>query len=331
MSLARGVRLGGLALVVVAAAFGQAPRAGSETTGMIRMGPTQPLPAEEVRALEGRVAEDGEDLAARGRLLEHYFAQGDAREWGRHELWLVEHQPESSLHRAPSGLKGPDGDVLIERLAVAWRRAVEDQAAVPVLRNAALFFAGVDAQFSLELLTRARAAGPFDGEVLQLVVGAYLQKRPAEQAPMIERALVELENGQDATVLWMVGRGLRDHSRGERLMARAKELDPDVAERAEAPKRVTVGAAEQAALLVFQPRPVWPEMAKEKGIDGVVRFTAVIGGEGELRNLTLVSGHPLLVQAAVDAVKQWRYRPTLVDGVPVEVMTQIEVAVTPKR
>jgi protein TonB len=81
-------------------------------------------------------------------------------------------------------------------------------------------------------------------------------------------------------------------------------------------------------MLVSQPRPVYPPLAKQARIQGVVRFTAIIGRDGTIQNLTLVSGHPLLVSAAQEAVKQWRYKPTLLNGEPVEVVTQIDVNFT---
>jgi protein TonB len=63
-------------------------------------------------------------------------------------------------------------------------------------------------------------------------------------------------------------------------------------------------------------------------ISGSVRFTAIIARDGTIQNLTLVSGHPLLVQAATEAGRQWRYRPTLLNGDPVEVIAPIEVIFT---
>jgi periplasmic protein TonB len=59
-----------------------------------------------------------------------------------------------------------------------------------------------------------------------------------------------------------------------------------------------------------------------------VRFTAIIGKDGTIQNLQLVSGHPMLVAAATEAVKQWVYKPTLLNGEPVEVITQIDVNFT---
>ena len=82
------------------------------------------------------------------------------------------------------------------------------------------------------------------------------------------------------------------------------------------------------AKLIRQPKPVYPPLAKQARIQGVVRFNAVIGKDGTIQNLKVVSGHPLLVPAALEAVKQWVYQPTLLNGEPVEVVTQIDVNFT---
>ena len=70
-----------------------------------------------------------------------------------------------------------------------------------------------------------------------------------------------------------------------------------------------------------QPRPIYPPLAKQARIQGVVRLNAIIGKDGTIQNLTVASGHPLLVPAALEAVKQWVYKPTLLNGEPVEVVT----------
>jgi protein TonB len=94
------------------------------------------------------------------------------------------------------------------------------------------------------------------------------------------------------------------------------------------PQRIRVGGNVQAAKIVRQPKPIYPPLAKQARISGVVRFNAIIGKDGTIQNLQLVSGHPLLVQSAQDAVKQWVYQPTLLNGEPVEVVTQIDVNFT---
>ncbi|MBC7927955.1 MAG: energy transducer TonB [Bryobacteraceae bacterium] len=94
------------------------------------------------------------------------------------------------------------------------------------------------------------------------------------------------------------------------------------------PKQIRVGGNVQAAKLLNQPKPQYPPLARQARIQGVVRFNAVIGKDGTIQNLTLVSGHPLLVPSATEAVRQWRYQPTLLNTEPVEVVTQIDVNFT---
>jgi protein TonB len=80
--------------------------------------------------------------------------------------------------------------------------------------------------------------------------------------------------------------------------------------------------------IISKVTPVYPPLAKQAKIQGTVRFTAYIAKDGHIESLELVSGHPLLAAAAQNAVKQWVYRPTLLNGDPVEVVTQIDVNFT---
>ena len=80
-----------------------------------------------------------------------------------------------------------------------------------------------------------------------------------------------------------------------------------------------------AARLIYQLKPEYPTLARMARIEGDVEFEAVISKAGTIEELKVLKGHPLLVQAALDAVRQWRYQPTLLNGEPVEVMTEITV------
>ena len=93
-------------------------------------------------------------------------------------------------------------------------------------------------------------------------------------------------------------------------------------------QRIRVGGNVQAANLVYKVTPVYPVEAKRSGIQGTVRFTAVIGKDGHVASLQLVAGYPMLAEAAQAAVEQWIYKPTLLNGQPVEVVTQIDVNFT---
>ena len=77
--------------------------------------------------------------------------------------------------------------------------------------------------------------------------------------------------------------------------------------------------------LVHKVQPAYPQLAKLAHVQGVVVLAAVISREGTIEKLRVVNGHPMLVQAAVDAVQQWRYKPYILNGDPVEVETQITV------
>jgi protein TonB len=74
--------------------------------------------------------------------------------------------------------------------------------------------------------------------------------------------------------------------------------------------------------------PAYPALAKQQGVEGTVRFEATIDKDGHVSALSVVSGPPLLIQSAVDAVKQWVYDPTLLNGEPVSVVTTIDVNYT---
>lgn len=80
--------------------------------------------------------------------------------------------------------------------------------------------------------------------------------------------------------------------------------------------------------LIQRVQPVYPQLARQARVQGVVVLRAVISAEGRIENLQVISGHPLLVPAAVEAVRQWRYRPYVLNDQPVEVETQITVNFT---
>jgi TonB family protein len=89
------------------------------------------------------------------------------------------------------------------------------------------------------------------------------------------------------------------------------------------PMRVQVAPRVSLAMLLAQVDPVYPPEARRQRIEGTVTLKAVIGEDGTVRSLQAVSGPELLVSATIDAVRQWRYRPYLVDGRPLEVETII--------
>jgi protein TonB len=91
---------------------------------------------------------------------------------------------------------------------------------------------------------------------------------------------------------------------------------------------VRVGGQVAEANLIRKVQPVYPPLAKSARVSGTVEFTATISKEGNIENLQLVRGHPLLVNAAKEAVLQWKYKPTMLNGQAVEVITSIIVNFT---
>jgi periplasmic protein TonB len=91
---------------------------------------------------------------------------------------------------------------------------------------------------------------------------------------------------------------------------------------------IPVGGNVQMAKLIRKVIPEYPALAKTTRISGIVHLIGTIGKDGTIRNLQLIGGHPMLARAAMDAVKQWLYEPTLLNGEPVEVIAPIEVSFT---
>jgi protein TonB len=94
------------------------------------------------------------------------------------------------------------------------------------------------------------------------------------------------------------------------------------------PQALHVGGGVQAAKLIAGPKPIYPAIARTARVQGTVRIHATIARDGFIKNLQLVSGPPLLVAVAIEAVQRWRYQPTLLNGEPVEVITEIDVNFT---
>jgi len=90
-------------------------------------------------------------------------------------------------------------------------------------------------------------------------------------------------------------------------------------------KAVRVSGAVEAALLVHRVDPVYPKIAQIARVSGTVELNGIVGTDGHIKELRVASGNPLLAPAALDAVRQWVYRPTLLGGEPVEVITTITV------
>src|SRR6266550_4057984 len=94
------------------------------------------------------------------------------------------------------------------------------------------------------------------------------------------------------------------------------------------PQRVRVSQGVTQGLLLRKVQPNYPPLARQARIQGQVVLQAEISKDGSIENLRLISGHPMLAPSAIEAVKQWRYKPYMLNGEPVAVETQVQVNFT---
>jgi protein TonB len=97
---------------------------------------------------------------------------------------------------------------------------------------------------------------------------------------------------------------------------------------AAAPKKVNISAGVSQGLLLQKTTPVYPPIAKAARVSGTVVLQATISKTGSIEGLHVISGPAMLQQAALEAVKNWRYRPYLLNNEPVEVETTVNVIFT---
>jgi TonB family protein len=106
---------------------------------------------------------------------------------------------------------------------------------------------------------------------------------------------------------------------------------PRIVEQTDLPVHVHVGGKVTEAVPIYDPPPAYPEQASKAGIEGAVQLSAVIGRDGSVRDVKIVSGDPVLAPAAVQAFSQWRYDPTKLNGQPIDDEIQVTVRFTLTR
>jgi protein TonB len=153
-------------------------------------------------------------------------------------------------------------------------------------------------------------------------VGSVSQ-RPAPPVVKPKSGDGSLDPGAPANV--QVGKKLQAESRQEQS-AGSFVPNKSLSSSEQTPHRIRQAGNVQAGLLCGGVAPpLYPPLARQTRVSGTVRLHAIVGEDGSIQSLEVVSGHPLLIQAALDAVKQWRYKPTVLNGTPVEVDTTIDV------
>jgi protein TonB len=94
---------------------------------------------------------------------------------------------------------------------------------------------------------------------------------------------------------------------------------------------LTAGGQIVPAVAISKKAPEYPKVARQVGTSGVVEIQAIIGVDGKVKDATVVNGNPMLQKAALDAVREWKYKPALLNGKPVESPVQIRLNFTPER
>ena len=122
-----------------------------------------------------------------------------------------------------------------------------------------------------------------------------------------------------------VGEGVPGGTPGGVLGGIGTAAAPPPPPKAATPNRIKVGGAVQAASLVKKVTPEYPPIAKTAHVQGTVVLRAIIAKDGSVEQLQFVSGPPLLMASAMSAVKEWKYKPTELNGQPVEVDTTVQV------
>lgn len=159
---------------------------------------------------------------------------------------------------------------------------------------------------------------------------------PTEIAKIVETDLPPMDASPNvAGVAGGVQGGVPDGVLSSIVSQAARQAPPPKAEKKavtetkpKEPVRIRTSSGVQAAKLIHRVMPMYPPLAKQARISGTVKLMGIISREGRIINLQVISGHPLLVGVAVDAVRQWVYEPTLLSGEPVEVIAPIDVNFT---
>jgi len=243
-----------------------------------------------------------------------------------------------------------------------WLAAVQAHPKENAVTLHAVKFLNVEDSDDAEgVLRRALAADPGNRELAANLGFQYAREILGNAPDLSAHATSELQQGSNPIVLAAAGTALPNwaaHRSGAptdnlrifdlatELTDRARQLAPDdrdiqgpmplikyfadspaaPAQPATVPTRIRIGENVQAYNLIQKTQPRYPEEAQSAGITGEVRLTVVIARDGTIEDVQPISGHPLLVQPAIQAAKTWLYKPTLLNGAPTEVVTTITLS-----
>ena len=305
-----------LALVLVPLALGAAAlhfAPPSQVTDREMLAQGYRLTEAQAAQLETALKSRPDDDSARGQLIAYYFTQSRKEERLRHILWLTEHQAGSPvLASRVSQIEDADS-LLDDRVAYnsarnLWLQHIPLEANNPqILFNAACFFQRAEPERSLSLLKQVRTREPANNSYVGPLAATYRRLLPKKSYAD------ELLKSNDAELLRRLAPQLSSTGSpemaalGQQLAARATSLgaQPMPAARSEVRQTNSLTPLEP----IETPAPVYPPLAKQARISGLVRFEIEVAPDGSVTDARLISGHPLLVPAAAEAVRKYRYRP----------------------
>ncbi len=280
-------------------------------------------------------------------------------------LWLIDHHPESELFGDPAAWISPQGDDpnVYEDARNRWLMQVNlhpKDARVLVNAVGALR----DLRGKIDLLKRARILDPARATepLARLYSGILVSGNEPNLAAEVRS---ELQSSNDIALVGSVARDVVGDAATKavghtsnldfyalrilatELVTHAQTLEPKnrewadlmegvnqlpvglvepVAEKAPAGvQTIRVGGKVAAYNLQESPPPIYPPLAKAAHVQGTVKLQIRIGADGHVKDTTVISGHPLLITAAMDAAKLYLYKPTMLNGQPVEVLTDVEI------
>jgi TonB family protein len=316
------------------------------------------ITADQAAALEQELAANPENETARWDLLEYYIVNGMMNRRIPLILWLIDHHPESDLLKMAMIFPPLDGPNVYEDARNRWLTQVNlHPNDARVLVNAADILGYRNTQEKIDLLERARKLDPALGT--DPLAGLYSAILLSGLEPgLAAQVRSELQSSNDIALVGSVARHVVEggsshlstsdrYALAKELVTHAQSLEPqnrDWADLMEGVKAITdggfpsvteqapasvqairIGGAVAAANLQESPPPIYPPLAKAASVQGTVKLQILIGVDGHVKDTTVISGHPLLLTAAMDAAKQYLYKPTMLNGQAAQVLTEVQI------
>ena len=308
---------------------------------------------QEAASLEQQLRADPEDGETRAALLSYYWHNDMNQLRMESVCWLIEHHPDSPVLQLDTAwlIPGREGvnEADLTRARGLWEAAINGYLPPEGLHNAARFFEDVDMDKAIALATRLQNGDPTVhtqpvANFFSTVLGGTLPPQ-TDQYRVPTQLLASLLQSTDARLVGTTAEEIIKHGSAgtcpvaAQLIARAQALEPqnrdwqDLAQGTTSCTQtlrvpggtVSVAPDVQATKLLQSVPPVYPGLARQARIQGTVKVQVVVGADGLVLNVKLLSGHPLLAPAALEAVKQYVYSPTFENGQPVRVTTEVDV------